>query len=97
MTNKQMTITHLHLKDGFGNKRTLICRLTEEGYLNYIHYGGWASSGTPHALSNLQCDLPMGKKTPNQTQEEFARWVIKIITLESDCTIEGRVDKVTFN
>ena len=92
-----MTLAHLQLKDGLGNKAPLVCRLNEEGYLSYIHYGGWASSGTPHALSNLQCDLPMGKKHPDQTKEDFASWLIEIIARQSVYAVVGKVDKVTFN
>ncbi len=51
MENKK--IIHLQLKDGFGNKSTLVCRL-KNGSIVYILYKGWGDSGIGYSLSNIQ-------------------------------------------
>ena len=91
-----MKIAHLHLLDGFDNKKTLVCRLTDEGSLKYIHYGGWGSSGMGYSLSNLQCDLPLQKKYDSQTKDEFVEWLIDIVNNQSVYRVEKEVRKVTF-
>ena len=91
-----MKIAHLHLTDYLKNKYTLVCRLTDEGSLKYIHYGGWGSSGMGHSLSNLQCDLPLQKKFDAQTKEEFVEWLIDIINNQSVKNVEKEIKEVTF-
>ena len=91
-----MKIAHLHLLDGFDNKKTLVCRLTDEGSLKYIHYGGWGSSGMGFSLSNLQCDLPLEKLFDEQTKGEFVEWLIDIINNQSVYKVDNEVQKVTF-
>lgn len=76
-----MKIAHLHLKDGFGNPRTLICNLKDEK-ISYIYYGGWNTSGMPHALSNLQCVLPI-ENLEGETREQFKARLIKVINTNS--------------
>ena len=91
-----MKIAHLHLLDGFDNKKTLVWRLTDEGSLKYIHYGGWGSSGMGFSLSNLQCDLPLEKLFDEQTKGEFVEWLIDIINNQSVYKVDKEVQKVTF-
>ncbi len=91
-----MKIAHLHLLDGLDNKYTLVCRLTEEGSLRYIHYGGWGSSGMGYSLCNLQCDLPLQKKYDSQTKEEFVEWLINIINTQSVKKVDKEIKEVTF-
>ena len=52
MENKEK-LFHFHLEDGYGNAKTLVCRLVN-GSIKYSFYGGHGSSGTPFALSNIQ-------------------------------------------
>ena len=52
MENKEK-LFHFHLEDGYGNKKTLVCRLVD-GAIKYSFYGGHGSSGTPFSLSNIQ-------------------------------------------
>ena len=91
-----MKIAHLHLLDYMDNKKTLVCRLTDEGSLKYIHYGGWGSSGMGYSLSNLQCDLPLQKKYDSQTKDEFVEWLIDIVNNQSVYRVDKEVQKVTF-
>ena len=91
-----MKIAHLHLLDYMDNKKTLVCRLTDEGSLKYIHYGGWGSSGMGYSLSNLQCDLPLEKLFDEQTKGEFVEWLIDIINNQSVYRVDKEVQKVTF-
>ena len=91
-----MKIAHLHLLDYMNNKKTLVCRLTDEGSLKYIHYGGWGSSGMGYSLSNLQCDLPLEKLFDEQTKGEFVEWLIDIINNQSVYRVDKEVQKVTF-
>jgi hypothetical protein len=81
-----MKICHLHLEDGFGNKRTLVCNLNS-GSIIYAYYGGWNSSGTDHALSNLQCNLPIDKESEDETKAQFAKRVIDMINKKSVCRV----------
>ena len=91
-----MKIAHLHLLDYMDNKKTLVCRLTDEGSLKYIHYGGWGSSGMGYSLSNLQCDLPLEKLFDEQTKGEFVEWLIDIVNNQSVYRVDKEVQKVTF-
>ena len=52
MENKEK-LFHFHLEDGYGNAKTLVCRLVN-GSIKYSFYGGHGSSGTPFSLSNIQ-------------------------------------------
>ena len=52
MENKEK-LFHFHLKDGYDNAKTLVCRLVN-GSIKYSFYGGHGSSGTPFSLSNIQ-------------------------------------------
>jgi len=52
MENKEK-LFHLHLEDGYGNAKTLVCRVVD-GSIRYSLYGGHGSSGTPFSLSNIQ-------------------------------------------
>jgi len=85
-----MKIAHLHLQDGFGNKSTLICNLIDRS-IKYTLYGGTSSSGTPFALSNLQCTLPVNKINMNETKEEFKNRLIDIINKHS---VERVIDDI---
>ena len=86
-----MKICHLHLADPYGNPKTLVCRL-DEGSIIYILYGSHGSSGTPFALSNLQCTLPVEKLNSKETKEQFTKRVINIINTKSVCRVVHQVD-----
>lgn len=85
-----MKLCHLHLVDPYGNPKTLICNL-KEGSISYVQYGGHSSSGTPFALSNLQCTLPVDKVTEDETKEQFVQRVIDTINQKSVCRVVNRV------
>ena len=85
-----MKLCHLHLVDPYGNPKTLICNL-KEGSISYVQYGGHSSSGTPYALSNLQCTLPIDKVTESETKEQFVQRVIDTINQKSVCRVVNRV------
>jgi hypothetical protein len=86
-----MKICHLHLKNGFGIKQTLICSLYN-GSINYLYYGGWSSSGLGQSLSNLRCTLPVEKLHDGETKEEFIQRVVDIINEKSVCTVIKKID-----
>jgi hypothetical protein len=77
-----MKICHLHLQDGFGNPKTLICNLNE-GSIQYVSFLGWGSSGMGNSLSNFQCHLPMDKETETETKEQFAKRIVDTINNKS--------------
>lgn len=85
-----MKLCHLHLVDPYGNPKTLICNL-KEGSISYVQYGGHSSSGTPYALSNLQCTLPVDKISEDETKEQFVQRVIDTINQKSVCRVVNRV------
>jgi len=85
-----MKLCHLHLVDPYGNPKTLICNLNE-GSISYVQYGGHSSSGTPYALSNLQCTLPVDKISDKETKEQFVQRVIDTINHKSVCRVVNRV------
>ena len=85
-----MKLCHLHLADPYGNPKTLICNL-KEGSISYVQYGGHSSSGTPYALSNLQCTLPIDKVTESETKEQFVQRVIDTINQKAVCRVVNRV------
>lgn len=86
-----MKLCHLHLQDSLGNKKTLVCHL-HEGSIRYVLYGGHGSGGTPFSLSNLQCDLPVDKLTPDETKEDFVRRVVRNVNWKSVCQVVREVD-----
>lgn len=86
-------LCHLHLQGGFGGKSTLICWL-KNGCITYVFYGGWASSGTPYALSNLQCSLPVDLESEDETVDQFVSRVVKIINTKS---VERVIERVNCN
>ena len=47
-----------------GNSKTLSVILNPDNTLKYNYFGGWQSSGTPFAISNMQLkeSLPIGAK-----------------------------------
>lgn len=91
-----MKLCHLHLSDSFGNPTTLICSL-KEGSIRYTMYGGHSSSGMGHALSNLQCTLPVDKVSEDETKEQFVQRVINTINGESVCRVVNQVStEITF-
>lgn len=51
--NKDKKLFHLHLEDGYGNAKTLICRLIN-GSVRYTFYTGTTDSGIGLCLSNIQ-------------------------------------------
>ena len=52
MGNKEK-LFHFHLKDGYDNAETLVCRLVN-GSIKYSLYGGHGSSGMSFSLRNIQ-------------------------------------------
>lgn len=91
-----MKLCHLHLEDHSGNKKTLICRLTD-GSIRYIFYGGWGDGGTPFSLSNLQCTLPIEKINDKETKEQFVQRIIDTINHKSVVKFVKQVStQVTF-
>lgn len=85
-----MKLAHLQLKDGMGNKATLVCRL-DEGSINYIFYGGWMDQGLPYSLRNLQCTLPIEKASTDETKEQFVSRLIRTINKDSVYKVEHEV------
>jgi len=91
-----MKLCHLHLVDPYGNPKTLICNL-KEGSIRYTFYGSHGSSGTPFALSNLQCTLPVDKKTEDETKEQFVQRIIGTINHKSVYRVVNEVStQITF-
>lgn len=86
-----MKIFHLHLEDPFGNKQTLICKL-KEGAISYLYYSSHGAGGTPFALSNMQCTLPIDKISEEETKEEFTERVVELINTKSVCKVVNRVN-----
>ena len=84
-------LLHLHLSDGYGNLKTLICTTDENG-IYYSMYGGVGSSGMGFAVSNIQfytiidgrikwlkyASLPIDTKL-NETKEDFKKRVIDML------------------
>lgn len=91
-----MKLCHLHLVDPYGNPKTLICNL-KEGSIRYTFYGSHGSSGTPYALSNLQCTLPVDKISEDETKEQFVQRIIGTINHKSVYRVVNEVStEVTF-
>lgn len=91
-----MKLCHLHLVDPYGNPKTLICNL-KEGSIRYTFYGSHGSSGTPFALSNLQCTLPVDKISEDETKEQFVQRIIDTINHKSVYRVVNEVStEVTF-
>ena len=91
-----MKLCHLHLEDPYGNPKTLICNL-KEGSIRYTFYGSHGSSGTPFALSNLQCTLPVDKISEDETKEQFVQRIIGTINHKSVYRVVNEVStEVTF-
>lgn len=91
-----MKLSHLHLEDPYGNKKTLICKLIE-GSITYRFYGSHTSSGTAFALSNLQCNLPVDKRNEFETKEEFQQRIIEEVNTNSVCRVVNEVStEITF-
>lgn len=89
-------ITHLHLQSGFGAKSSLTCHLTDNGTIKYKLWGGWGSDGTPEALSNLGCDLPIEKHKPDQDVGNFKHLLKQAINKESYYCVMHEVKPVVF-
>lgn len=91
-----MKLCHLHLVDPYGNPKTLICSL-KEGSIRYTFYGSHGSSGTPFALSNLQCTLPVDKISEDETKEQFVQRIIGTINHKSVYRVVNEVStEITF-
>jgi hypothetical protein len=92
-----MKICHLQLTNGMGkNPETLVCRL-DEGAINYIYYRSHTSGGTPLALSNLQCDLPIEKLNDAETKREFTERLVDVINVQSVRQVVNQVEEVSFD
>lgn len=87
-----MKMFHFHLSNRRGTaKETLIAHL-QGGSISYTYYTGYSSSGTPLALSNLQCDLPVDKEDDSETLDQFTDRVEGIINRDSVRTVVNRVN-----
>ena len=76
--------------------KTLICNLNE-GSIRYTLYSSHGSSGTPYAISNLQCTLPVDKVAESETKEQFVQRVVDTINQKSVCRVVNQVStEVTF-
>lgn len=92
-----LKIIHLHLKGSvMGNRLSLTCHLTDNGSLIYRLWGGWSSSGTPNALSNLGFDLPIEKHKPDQDIGNFKHLLKRSINEESFYSVVREVKPVVF-
>ena len=107
MENKEK-LFHFHLEDGYGNAKTLVCRLVN-GSIKYSFYGGHGSSGTPFSLSNIQyydvvngnmawkrnASLPVDT-LEGETKEQFKQRVKDMLN-NSTVSVVGEVNtNVTF-
>ena len=92
-----LKIIHLHLKSNMGNKLSLTCHITDNRSLKYQLWGGWSSSGTPNALSNLGCDLPIEKHKPDQDIGNFKHLLKRTINEESFYSVVHEVKPVVFS
>ena len=77
-----MKIFHFQLQDSLGNKKTLICRLTD-GSIKYTLYGGWGDSGILFSVDNIQFKwvwdrLPI-ETVEEETKEKFATRVWEML------------------
>ena len=99
-----MKIAHLHLIDSLKNKKTLSVRLVG-GFLDYSLYGGWSSSGTPFALSNLgSITLPVSPELwswswpdgAKVSKELFVEMLIEMINDETTYNVVRNVKPVEF-
>jgi|TARA_B100001093_G_scaffold519811_1_gene610657 hypothetical protein len=90
-----MKLSHLHLKDVYGNPKTLVCRLSE-GSIRYSLFGGHSSSGTPFAISNLGISLPIDKVHEEETREEFSNRIKETINKSSYSVVNEVSTKITF-
>lgn len=101
-------LLHLHLQDGYGNKKTLICRL-KDGSIRYTLYGSWGSSGVPFSLSNIQfydrvngsIHWKPGRSLPvenleGETLNEFKSRVINMINNSTLKVVKEVSTEVTF-
>ena len=92
-----MKICHLQLTDGRGrNPETLVCRL-DNGAINYIYYSSHTCGGTPLALSNLQCDLPIEKLNDTETKRQFTDRLVDVINVQSVAKVVNEVQEVSFD
>ena len=81
-----MKIFHFQLRDDLGNKKTLTCRL-RNGSIRYRLYGGWADTGMPFSVDNIQMkyafELPI-EPFEEETKEEFTRRVWMLLEDSTD-------------
>ena len=87
-----MKIAHLHIKDSFGNPKTLICRL-ENGSIYYKYWIGLGDSGMGYDTSGM--NLPIEKAHKNETKEEFVQRLISILNRQNYKVIH-QVEEVSF-
>ncbi len=82
-------IAHLHLVAPNNNPFTLVTHLSEDG-ISHKLYSGHGSSGTPNALSNLGCTLPV-EPNDSETEEMFVQRLIDVININSTKSVVKRV------
>ena len=90
-------LLHVHLQSNMGGKYSLSCYLTDHGSLKYNFWQGWTSSGMSCALSNLGYELPVEKRSEDQTKGQFIFWLKRMISEHSHYKVVKEVKKVEFN
>lgn len=93
--NLKEKIAHFHLIDSMGNKKSLVCWLTDMDTIRYVFFGGHGDGGTPFSLSNLQVTLPIEPKE-NETKVQFKIRLKRLINDESVCRVVHEVNPVKF-
>jgi len=90
-----MKILHLHLRDSFGNAKTLVCN-HEDDIIKYRAWSGHGSSGTPRRPNDLYpgrgyfpVDNPDGLSA-----EDFAATIISLWNPWADKNYGPKIDRV---
>ena len=58
---------------------------------------GWTSSGISCSLSNIGYELPVEKRSEDQTKGQFIFWLKRMISEHSHYKVVKEVKKVEFN
>lgn len=90
-------LLHVHLKSKMGVKASLSCHLTTNGSLKYYMWSGWSSSGMDQCLGNLGYELPVEKRSEDQSKGQFIFWLKRMINEHSYYEVVKEVKKVEFN
>lgn len=55
--SEKFQVAHLRLKDGMGNRASLLVYVKPDGFFSYQLISGWNPSGDPKCLSSLGDDV----------------------------------------